>query len=421
MSKRKPAWDNYKEKVAKKRMRKGEEKAATGPKGGLTVQRLSANVEGKCQKYSRIGPLILVPCDKELTLENIKAVCKAHFNTELECDVLAGERGPSYTESGQIQNWKVLHVRFVEVLEHPTKEKSGRNIANKKPSFHSEPATGSPQKSHSQYPHSKSVSVRPSPSVARSMSLSQMLKLGKVIVPDIDVVTLRLEEFCILRMEWLEPFEVSLSMEKKPFANGAFRAAYLAKSIAGLPKGKYVIKKYLEEEKKAIEALFGSVELHTRKSVQLNALARNFAQSMASEVQASEFGETFVYGKVYYSSLNGEPVTLETHLAGVFEKFVNNTGELCVEYADANELSLKAETFVHYTFQKSNQQLIVTDIQGVNFSLCDPEIATAELEDPEDKAIRFCSGNLSDAAIKTFFQCHKCNRYCEMLKLSKQQ
>ncbi len=51
MSKRRPAWDNYKEKVAKKRMRKGEEKAATGPNGGLTVQRLSANVEGKCQKY----------------------------------------------------------------------------------------------------------------------------------------------------------------------------------------------------------------------------------------------------------------------------------------------------------------------------------------------------------------------------------
>ena len=37
MSKRRPAWDNYKEKVAKKRMQKGEEKAATGPKGGLAV------------------------------------------------------------------------------------------------------------------------------------------------------------------------------------------------------------------------------------------------------------------------------------------------------------------------------------------------------------------------------------------------
>lgn len=417
MSKRRPVWDDYKEKVAKKRMRKGEEKGATGPKGGLTVQRLSANVEGKCQKYSRIGPLTLVPCEKELTLENIKDACKAHFNTVLECDVLAGERGPSFTDSGQIQNWKVLHVRFVESLENPTN-------ANKQPRRQSEPTVGSPSKSYSQNPPSRqtaSVSVRPPPSVMRSVSLSQMLKLGRVIVPDIDVVTLRLEEFCISRMEWLEPFEVTLSMERKPFANGAFREAFLAKSIVGLPKGKYVLKKYLEGEKQGIEALFESIELHTRKSVQLNALARNFAQNMASEVQAAEFGETFSYGKVYYSSLNGEPVTLENHLDGVFAKFVNNTGELCVETADASELSLKAEAFVHYTFQKSNQQLMVTDIQGVNYSLCDPEISTAELEDPEDRAIRFCTGNLSDAAITTFLTCHKCNRYCEMLKLLKQQ
>ena len=252
MSKRRPAWDNYKEKVAKKRMQK-EEKAATGLKGGLTVHRLSANVEGKCQKYSRIGPLTLVPCEKELTLENIKAACKAHFNTELECDVLAGEHGPSFTESGQIQNWKVLHVRFVEILEHPTNEKSRTQTTNKQSTHHSEPTARSPPKSSFQNSHSRqttSVSVRLSRSVVRSVSLSQMLKLGKVIVPDIDVVTLRLEEFCISRMEWLEPFEVSLSLERKPFANEAFREVFLAKSIAGMPKGKYVLKKYLEPEKK---------------------------------------------------------------------------------------------------------------------------------------------------------------------------
>ena len=92
---------------------------------GLTVQRLSENVEGKCQKYSRIGPLMLVPFqqDRELTLENIKAACKTHFCTELECDVLAGERGPSHTDVSQIKNWKVLHVCFVESLVHPTKYK----------------------------------------------------------------------------------------------------------------------------------------------------------------------------------------------------------------------------------------------------------------------------------------------------------
>ena len=71
---------------------------------GLTVQRLSESVEGKCHKYSRFGPLALVPFKDgvELTLENIKRACKAYFHTELEFDVLAGERGPSYTNIDQI-------------------------------------------------------------------------------------------------------------------------------------------------------------------------------------------------------------------------------------------------------------------------------------------------------------------------------
>ena len=83
--------------------------------GFLTVQRLSANVQGKCQKYNRIGPLTLVPFDKELTFKNIKDACKSHFGTNCECDVLAGERGPSYTHESQIKDWsKVIHIRFLE-------------------------------------------------------------------------------------------------------------------------------------------------------------------------------------------------------------------------------------------------------------------------------------------------------------------
>ena len=49
----------------------------------------------------------------ETTLENIK-VCKKHFNvTDMDCDILAGERGPSFTDVSQISNWKVLHIRLV--------------------------------------------------------------------------------------------------------------------------------------------------------------------------------------------------------------------------------------------------------------------------------------------------------------------
>ena len=51
------------------------------------TQRLSSQMEGKCQKYSRIGPLTLVPLDQEPSLKNIKKACQLHFNTDLVCTV----------------------------------------------------------------------------------------------------------------------------------------------------------------------------------------------------------------------------------------------------------------------------------------------------------------------------------------------
>jgi hypothetical protein len=83
----------------------------------LTVQQLSASVEGKAQKYTHIGPLTMVPFKhEEKTMQNVRQACKHHFSfgDEYHCDILAGERGPLYTNIGQIKNWKLLHVRFIE-------------------------------------------------------------------------------------------------------------------------------------------------------------------------------------------------------------------------------------------------------------------------------------------------------------------
>ena len=45
-----------------------------------------------------------------------------------------------------------------------------------------------------------------------------------------------------------------------------------------------------------------------------------------------------------------------------------------------NECHDKADTFVHYTCEKSQRNLVVLDIQGVGYSLCDPEVAPKENE-----------------------------------------
>ncbi|XP_015762726.1 PREDICTED: myosin heavy chain kinase B-like [Acropora digitifera] len=398
MSKRNLEWEDYKEKITKKRTGKKKDKAGpSGLCGSITVQRLSANVEGKCQKYSRIGALTLVPLEEEVTLPNIKAACKSHFKTNLECDVLTGERGPSYTDASQIQNWKVIHIRFIEKSSEPIQRQS-------------EPAK---EKCRSMATENRPKIAKSS--FAASVPLSKMLKLGKVIVPEVDIATLFLEEFSLTEMRWLEPFKTTFSLERKSFDSGGFRDAYLAKAISGIPKGKYVLKRYKEDKVAEIKELFGTTEAHTRKVIQMNALARNFAQNLNLERPVVEYGPTFKYSKVYYANFNGEYITVEEFIEGTFAKYINNNGEICGDVS--SEISLKAEAFVHFTYVNSNQQLMVSDIQGVDYWLCDPEIASAKLIDENDSSIFFCCGNLSTTAIDTFFQAHSCNKFCGLLNL----
>ena len=111
---------------------------------------------------------------------------------------------------------------------------------------------------------------------------------------------------------------------------------------------------------------------------------------------------------------NGEVVTVEKFIEGDFIKYVNNTGERCV---DDNLIADKAEAFCHYSYEKSEGKLMVVDIQGSNYILYDPEIASKEAYDEKGNHL-FCSVNLSGKAIDGFFKSHNCNKFCKLLKLS---
>ena len=100
-------------------MGKEEPKGSGSDMDYKTVQRLYSNVEGRYQKYARIGALTMVPLGCEPTISNIREACKRFFEAEdMDCDILADERGPSWTETSQISNWKkALYVRFIERSE----------------------------------------------------------------------------------------------------------------------------------------------------------------------------------------------------------------------------------------------------------------------------------------------------------------
>jgi hypothetical protein len=113
-------WKKLNEQVKAKRAKKGVKKSREIKiEGGeITVQRLSAEVTGKAQRFSRIGAREFVPFQyHEVTIENIKRACEKHFESQigigLVCDVLAGEQGPSCKTIEQIPNIKIIHVRFI--------------------------------------------------------------------------------------------------------------------------------------------------------------------------------------------------------------------------------------------------------------------------------------------------------------------
>lgn len=85
----------------------------------IVLQRMIADVSGKQQKYTRIGPQEYMPFEhEEITIVNIKDACMKHFRPQIEkdliCDVLAGECGPSCEKKAHIPNRKVFYIRFIK-------------------------------------------------------------------------------------------------------------------------------------------------------------------------------------------------------------------------------------------------------------------------------------------------------------------
>ena len=109
-----------------------------------------------------------------------------------------------------------------------------------------------------------------------------------------------------------------------------------------------------------------------------------------------------------------EYVTMEEFIEGEFNKYVNNTGEACGSPSDIQE---KAESLAHFSYEHSNEELMVVDLQGCGLNLFDPEIASKKLVDNEE--IMFSTGNLTTEAIQVFVTNHKCNKYCAFLDLKK--
>ena len=218
----------------------------------ITVQRLSAEESGKAQKYARIGARVFVPFEfDDLTIDNIKIACLKHFAVDpsMTCDVVAGEQGPSCRSFKQVPDSKVIHVRFieqtnVEILDEPTLEST------------TDPKSPSPKKKCSTFKSATTAlgqrsqpmkqASSPSKFVPRSLSLVEMLRLGK----EIDKTTTKIDiySFNLDSMTWSStPRPTDFVIEEEPFGVGGFRKAFKATSSAAefSKTTAWVVKRYI--------------------------------------------------------------------------------------------------------------------------------------------------------------------------------
>jgi hypothetical protein len=190
-------------------------------------------------------------------------------------------------------------------------------------------------------------------------------------------------------------------------------------SSKGYDKCTWVVKRYFPGMLQCINDLDQTVEEHTKKNVQMQYLASNITKTLGARVTDvcnDEFGQTFAYTEIFMGKFEDqeEYFTLEKFIDGTFTKYINNTGEVCTE-GGRGEIREKAECLSHYSYEKSSQQLMLLDIQGSEYTLYDPEIASASLQANEE--FLFGAGNLTIKAIKSFAQNHKCNEFCKYVGL----
>eukprot|EP00794_Sanderia_malayensis_P010311 gene10311-11378_t len=304
-------WKAFKKKMEEKRdinkrnKEKPTKKSAAALKSGeLTVQGLSTFVFGKAQKYSQVGHREFVPHQKEdITFESIKQSCKTHFAPKMDpdqvIDILASEQGPSSQSLTQIRDLKLIHIRFV----------------------------------------SKTL-----------------------IESDDEDETFDLP--VLEGMSWSSiPEQVKFNIETESFAEGGFRKAFKANGAMVGYKGTWVMKEYLPKTLEVIKNLGQSTESHTKRVIQMNSLAKNFADELAKRVDdvcKVEFGRVPFYHEFFFGKLNGNCVSMVPFI-GVFCKHIKNTGNI---REDANEITKKAECLAHLSYIKSAKELMLLDLQG---------------------------------------------------------
>ena len=156
-----------------------------------------------------------------------------------------------------------------------------------------------------------------------------------------------------------------------------------------------------------------SVEAHARVSAQMQSCAGYIASKFAEKLDVGVSYVRSSVGKFMRGSEEGKVIMIERYLEGGWVKYINNDGTLDPKGLNHVNQGLM-EPLVHFSYEHTDRKLLLLDVQGFGEILTEPEIAS--INNGEEGL--YCFRNCGKPAFLKFFGAHKCNVYCERLKLS---
>uniref|UniRef100_A0AAX7U8U6 non-specific serine/threonine protein kinase n=1 Tax=Astatotilapia calliptera TaxID=8154 RepID=A0AAX7U8U6_ASTCA len=219
---------------------------------------------------------------------------------------------------------------------------------------------------------------------------------------------------------------ISMITEKEYFGEGMHRRAFRTKLHAGqipllLPGHSCVLKVHnaISYGTKNNDELVQKNFTLAVEECQVQNTAREYIKAYTSAAQSTEaFGDIPEIIPIYliHRPSNDIPyATLEEELIGNFVKYSVKDGKEINLMRRDSEAGQKCCAFQHWVYQKTDGNLLVTDMQGVGMKLTDVGIATCK------KGYKGFKGNCGTSFIDQFKALHQCNVYCEMLGLKSLQ
>uniref|UniRef100_A0A914PXJ8 Alpha-type protein kinase domain-containing protein n=1 Tax=Panagrolaimus davidi TaxID=227884 RepID=A0A914PXJ8_9BILA len=236
----------------------------------------------------------------------------------------------------------------------------------------------------------------------------------------------------IIQREFTIPLPLqyeSIKIALNPFAKGGDRLAYYGKSFTKNGIKDQIFKEYLSFNNK------DNISINYKIPNEISTIASFFAQKFDKKIK-NAIGEdeprlSFLKIKnirIREKDENGKEkiryMCAENRFRDndKFQKFTNNATFFMTEAnAKKDGINLKyiemLLAFSHFTYQESNGYLMIVDLQGVinhnengskKFILTDPSIHCKNL-------LRFGKTNFGENGMKTFFEQHQCNSYCQKL------